>query len=33
LHRYSAVGQKAAVEYCGNNFLFTVNSLLVGFRV
>ena len=23
------VGQKAAVEYCGNNFLFTVNSVLV----
>ena len=23
------VGQKAAVEYCGNNFLVTVNSMLV----
>ena len=23
------VGQKAAVEYCGNNFLITVNSMLV----
>ena len=23
------VGQKAAVEYCGNNFLCTVNSMLV----
>ena len=27
--RYITVGQKAAVEYCGNNYLFTVNSLLV----
>lgn len=23
------VGQKAAVEYCGNNFIFTVNTVLV----
>ena len=26
---FSATGQKAAVEYCGNNYLVTVNSMLV----